>query len=62
MWRILTYCGPKLDGKTEVNLERTNQDGLLTYKKRGYKVGNAGIELSQITGLSSGERVACVGN
>ena len=33
-------------------LDDTNQNGLLTYKERWHKVGNARIELSQITGLA----------
>jgi hypothetical protein len=33
-------------------LDGTNQNGLLTYKKRRYEVGNARIELPQITGLA----------
>jgi len=36
-------------------LNDTNQNGLLTYKERRYKVGNTGIELSQIAGLACDE-------
>ena len=39
----------------------TNQDGFFTYKERRYKVGNARIKLSQITGLTRDEGVARVG-
>lgn len=36
-------------------MKDTNQNGLLTYKERRYKVGNARIELPQITGLACDE-------
>lgn len=62
MWSILTYYGLKLGGRATADLGSTNQNSLLTYKERGYKVGNAGIELSQITGLVRNEGVARVGN
>lgn len=40
----------------------TNQDCFFAHKQRGYKVGNTGVELSQITGLDRDEGVACAGN